>query len=1312
VQERVARGESVPIKEAASAADDVVKRITGNQTDGVKMGSTQRETVGSLPSSTNNLERSPAKTQAGSAGSESASRSRTAGRAPSSQRTASHRSGMAVAFKPAEGATSSASSPDRFDFVSEYGLFLLRPEIITLYDSDPEVEQSGKTTSAFDFANLQQATAKTLQEKSYRPTRRLLSSITSNPAIPFEQSDLEKLRAETPIERNSTSVFEQAVARWDGEKKRVTAAEDKAAQNAIVAQSLATALDVVNSLESFSETISGDVSLRDIIKKAVESVKAKPTADPLLVAGRYYTRHDFLHKVQSAGDWVEKLLYTNVPPTPDLSGATDVTDASSSGASSTSASHIFNGLVVEAPSIADAADASRISGEKSLDFTTYSMMHALLQNAFFCFAFGSQRTSVGRDTVSKARTSNINSAYIYKIGTGRVGSVASNKIFIHPERLPTDAADSGQSGFGIAESIFSKLSALAAYRSSHLYDPEKTAIEVFQARIGLPVSFLTRDTSGSSITDFERAATGSVVNQLFQVIDAAEGKKIVYFDRNRSASLPSGYTHGYPKIFGTGGEAAAASSDLASRVNASLTAIDEISSALLAGSIGDRKASEAGTILLERFAELLKPITEDSVLGFADFHTDFAYKEYNKYLDLYAGTGLSPDVTIPVHPYRNIEQALSLDGAIETLSAYKSIQAITEDRNNLNSFPAFATLEYLLFLTNGAGSAVIDTTGAFDRINNYGEEKLRKLTLFLQEKYISYWKQLLGDSLGQGRVAGEEIIRLDSTLVSAAIEECGFADDSDLRVTLNRFYGYYTKMEEIEKFAEPCIRRIVEWSIQTATLMFPDGFGSSRDGLEISAIFEYSRTTGRTTQNSKTYTLADICYQLTIFASYYAKGIFTELRMPDKLDRRNFANDADATSRTNESSADWDTNYLLTEFSRAAGAYVSRFASQTQTSFDDARLGLEVVAEQLKAVRSGLESVTTSNSPLLEDGKFNMLFTPIQAAGITLRKAEFLERSRISPFQSWRYDELQSVRSLERSAISALYRSDLMRQDDTKVLFVGLPTGIQHSVGITQHYVKVTVARKDSGLSTEYEPLVFYFDMFKFCSPELCVAARTAPWSVKPTGNIEEAVSNLKMFKIDLQGNRTYGNFSLADQSTSISASASGLINVKHITSPIYYDTAGNSAGNVLVSDLTVTCEFLGARAAASDTGTIPELVRTSPKIDGNHLVDVLLKAHVKRMSGLDLSEPVFTTSRSAFGTGTTAGLNDIGQYVFDLCATSIVGTKKDNPTAAAFDIKMLEIISRSPIARADSYAELCLKPTYFDRVFAMPINLRQFKVK
>ena len=88
----------------------------------------------------------------------------------------------------------------------------------------------------------------------------------------------------------------------------------------------------------------------------------------------------------------------------------------------------------------------------------------------------------------------------------------------------------------------------------------------------------------------------------------------------------------------------------------------------------------------------------------------------------------------------------------------------------------------------------------------------------------------------------------------------------------------------------------------------------------------------------------------------------------------------------------------------------------------------------------------------------------------------------------------------------------------------------------------------------------------------------------------------------------------------------------------------GNSAGNVLVSDLTVTCEFLGARAAASDTGTIPELVRTSPKIDGNHLVDVLLKAHVKRMSGLDLSEPVFTTSRSAFGTKETHHLQRRGQ--------------------------------------------------------------------
>jgi hypothetical protein len=100
-------------------------------------------------------------------------------------------------------------------------------------------------------------------------------------------------------------------------------------------------------------------------------------------------------------------------------------------------------------------------------------------------------------------------------------------------------------------------------------------------------------------------------------------------------------------------------------------------------------------------------------------------------------------------------------------------------------------------------------------------------------------------------------------------------------------------------------------------------------------------------------------------------------------------------------------------------------------------------------------------------------------------------------------------------------------------------------------------------------------------------------------------------------------------------------------------------------------------------------------------------------MSGLDLSEPIFTTSSRAFSSSTTTGLSDIGQYVFDLCATSIIsGQKNTDPGSVAADVKTLEILARSPLTRADSYSDLCMKPTYFDRVFAMPINLRQFRVK
>ncbi len=1293
VQESISKGTSVSIKDAAEAADIVIKNVTGMRSDKIVGGSTQREDVSLSLSRTPKLERSPGKRQPASS--------------RSSERTTAHRSDAAVRNRPTSQTVSNASTADRFDFVSDYGLFLLRPEIITLYDSDPELNQSNELTEAYDFANLQRATSKSLQERSYRRARDLLSSLPSNPAIPFNPDDLGPLNRTTALEDTSTSVFEQAVARWDEERLKVTEEENDAASRAIVAQDLVSALDIVNTPFSFEKTIGSDVCLESVVKRAIANVDSSPTADPFLVAGRYYNRHLFLHDMGSLNGWIESLLY---PADIDDAAGNPLVVGSMPARTSRRSLGLGSGLGVQS---AD-SDPSTAGRNVSREYRTYSFMHTLLQNTFLCFAFGSPRLSIGRGSISRTRGTGLHNTYVAKLAENQYGKIAGNQLFLRPASLANNAREIDSPS--VAASMFAKLTAIAAYRSSHLYDPEKTALEIFQEKIGLPVSFNSRDASGTAFADFEQAPAGSLANLLFQIRNQDDGKHVVFFDRNRNPGLPSNYTHGYPKIFGTSTTSRDTLEDLSSRISDSLTMIDDLSSVFFTSNAGvrgaaesatssERKISEVGQILLEKFAELLRPISQDSTEGIADFQRDYAYNEYKKYIDLYAGTG--GDVsTIPVRPYTTIADLPGYPfGAGTTVGeTAKTLLYYSKDQGNLSSFPVFSVLELLLLLSTGN-----NTVRTVPESSWSGLDRARSLVDYMIGRLMAYWEQYFDFLVGE---RDEITIRFDDWKSEANESlnfEYSYPEDS-IRILLQDYFGFWTSTYSLETFAETCMRKIVDWSIETARLMFPSEGkfqGSNASSEKISSLFEFTvtRTTGP--ESSKTHTFKEICYFITVFGSYYARDIFAQPRMPIDLDVYKTLNGNISQLR------ELGTGFqLLTEFKRSANTAINSVTSQTPQSFDDARLCLEVVSEQLKAVNAKIEKITTYNSPYYVDRKFNILYTPMQAAGVTLRKAEFLERSAKSPFQSRRYDEMISVRSLERSAINALYRSELMKQDDTKVLFVGLPTGIQHSVGINQHFVKITVARKDSGYGTAYEPLVFYFDMFKFCSTELCAASQVTPWTVKSEGNIEEAISDLSLFTIDLKGTRSYGNYALSDQSFRVGDSRVGFVQVGHITRPTLDTPAGADSRKVLVSDITVSCEFMDANAAAADLGASLRFVDRSPKIHGNHLVDLLLRTHVRRMSGLDLSETIFTTSTRAFSSSTTTGLSDIGQYVFDLCATSIIGGQKNtDPGSVAADVKTLEILARSPLTRADSYADLCMKPTYFDRVFAMPINLRQFRV-
>jgi hypothetical protein len=146
----------------------------------------------------------------------------------------------------------------------------------------------------------------------------------------------------------------------------------------------------------------------------------------------------------------------------------------------------------------------------------------------------------------------------------------------------------------------------------------------------------------------------------------------------------------------------------------------------------------------------------------------------------------------------------------------------------------------------------------------------------------------------------------------------------------------------------------------------------------------------------------------------------------------------------------------------------------------------------------------------------------------------------------------------------------------------------------------------------------------------------------------------------------------------------------------------------VQISDLIVTIEFMDRAAVIAETGYDKIPASITPQIAGSHLVDYLLKTHVRNMSGLDFAESTFTTSQQAFNPGVS--LDDTRSYVFNICTVDFINmTRASDSLAFKTDVKILDLLSRTPIIRSAAYADLCRQPTLFDRVFAVPINLRMF---
>lgn len=1098
------------------------------------------------------------------------------------------------------------------DFVHDYGLYLLRPEIITLYDSDPLVPLTTDSpdTPAASFLSLQVTTAKSLQESAYRRTRSLLSNLSYLPSLGYNESDLGPLEEAGNSEKVGVSLFEQTVAKWDSDLKSVTDFESQVADRAVVAQNIASTLDLAN-LASHGESSSVSTSFDSLSTfgyYAMSVVNDTPTASKYTTAsGVQSSAHKYTRFVDNGTEFVRKLI--------------------------------------------------EIYGDKDLgdEYTSYSLMHTLMQESFIHFAFGSlngtgyELNVVSRYGVERHRGTSLSDSWVYNLDPYQFGKVAGKKFF--NASVPWDelganfASDMNEMGaissIKVVDLLMAKIVGLAAYRGSSLYDNTKTALDVFTEKIGLPVGIEgSRRSSGRAIDDFERSPTSSSAHKLFQITSERSSNKVMYFDRSRNPGLPGGYIHGYTELFGNTGTADAAASKLIDAIDFSMARHREIIS-FLASNIytgdGYKNAADISRVILEAFADLIRKRDNNTPPG----GNDHLYDDMGPaapYLTALesAGTARSPN--------------LSLKGQNQ---AYTSGQGDSVSTALYDTYsPVFDDFELLYFVSMGSESDAYHASDA--AING---------TRILMGKWSKAFEHF---------ASGGEI---DSP---SEVDEDNFYNTPGLRSSYAGRYGDSSALANIETRGTAVMERIMIWSVDLARKIFASEteFVSNPGTAYIRSIYPNSNGT-------TSYSFKDVCLLLTTLACFLIKTLF----------EAPFAGIIGSDER------------VIVKYRDDAGESLSKIYSFVPVSYDDARLCLAFINGQLSSLKAGLQRMTTAGggaADLLVDGKFNPIYTPCQSSSLSIRKAEFLARRKKAPFHSLRYDEMTRMRVYERDAIKSLYRTELMTYDDTRILFVGVPAGIQHVMGWNQRYVKVIIAKRDQTQSSaQFSPISYIFDMYASMSTSVCDALSCNPWSLSNEtryGNLhlQDAVSDVAIFNTSLESGRDYGNLSL---------SRAPSISIPNLTRRLAQGAASNK---VQISDLIVTLEFVDRDAVIAETGNSAYPASINPVIAGSHLVDYLLKTHVRNISGLDFADSTFTTSKLAFNPN--APLDDTRDYTFNVCTVDFINMSRASDSLAfKTDVKMLDLLSRTPIIRSAAYADLCRQPTLFDRVFAVPVNLRMF---
>lgn len=1116
------------------------------------------------------------------------------------------------------------------DHVYKYGLYLLRPEIITLFDSDPLFD--GDTpTDTNRFLSMQFSYAKGHQEAAYRRTRSRLSKLSYLPSLGYSESDLLPLDPATALESAGTSLFEQAVSKWDSQYTSVLGFESLAAERAIPAQDVASTLDIVNMPGNATSDEYSFSSLKSLIDLAIQDINASPTAAQYTVDSDFgfitvnstFDLHDYLRDTSDGASFIGKLVNTDA--------------------------------------------------EINVGFRSYTLMHTLMQQSFVSFAFGSARDSTVSDMLTRSRDeSDPQSAYKYTVATGPLGRIATKSSFVDPTAFGDDSAEmaASVSSPDVAKVCLLRIVSLAAYKGSSIYDSSKTALDIFRESVGLPVGLSDADTgTGKPISDFELADSQSSAGLLFQTTSVDSAQKLIFFDRSHNPGLPSGYSHGYTRIFGDTANPAQTASDLSQRMTLAIDAHTSINQKLLSSDItlsrSSYKPADLGRLLMTNFAGLLESKWDsESFSTFYDNEVKTQLKStYLSYLTVAGSNQTSFTRTV----------SLSATSSSLTFNPFTS--------EGSDKQPVYADHEIIRFL-----SLSIPYTGTT------AEWSQNVVNLMM-----SYWSQRFDYETG-----------VSSSPPSSIRNQIFFAEDpiqtNEIKSQLSNYYGQTTYLTKIEDYAEPVMDRLVTWSISTANAIFGAAVQTGTRSRGSDAVLPDYASLITHADGSTSYSFKEVCLLLVLFAANHMQSIFERVQQGER-----------------------DPYNPYTKFKDSAETIVDELVSHPPVSYDDARLCLGIVSSQLSKAVTGLSKIVSRE--LLTDGKFNLIYTPCQAAAMTIRRYEFLYRKQRSPFHCSRYDETSVSRALERSAIRSLYKTDLMQLPDTRVLVVGLPAGIQHVIGLGQRYAKITITRRDqASVDTTYNTLSFIFDMFTFISPDASRAIGNTPWTATRDGSISD-VTNINFFRIGKPSDAGLGNLTshvcsgvtlsyvdvtveLADTSL-LETSESGTTSeaFRSPSDSVESRALEIASSDVSVSDFIVDVEFIDDAAAAADLATTVDDVLSDPEIIGNHFVDYLLKTHMRNVAGVDMSESTFTTSGAAYSVDAVQQLDEAQSYVLNICAVDFLNPESVGGADLEASIKHLDLLSKTPIIRSKEYADLCASPTYFDRVFAIPINANQFTV-